>query len=196
MVDETIERAMVKITKKLRDKLDVLKDNKIVLKLWNYYKKHYRKQYQSTDEDNSRLGKFTDNIKHILKENARFDEGSKSFKLHMNQYGDMDLQEFRSKMTGLKDYNRIYTRSLPMQRRKRFFLDSVKKRAKKIKDKIKNTLHMGKNRTDDYGTYDVTDSPVTRSTRTTKRTTTRATSQSMLDYRPYMNPIESQGQCG
>jgi hypothetical protein len=172
---------MAKATKKIRNKLEVLKDNKVVLKLWNHYKNHYKKEYQTTEEEKKRLGKFLDNLKIIVKENLRFDQGVKSFKLHLNQFGDMDLPEFRKKMTGLKVNQRMYARSSLMQRRKRFLLDSVKKKAKKIKDEINRAMHPGKNRTNNSGTSDGT---------------APATSESTLDYRPYMNPIENQGQCG
>lgn len=177
---------MAKATKKLRNKLEVLKDNKVVSKLWNHYKTHYKKEYQTTEEEKKRLGKFLDNLKIIVKENLRFDQGVKSFKLHLNQFGDMDLPEFRKKMTGLKVNQRMYARSSLTQRRKRFLLDSVKKKAKKIKDEINRAMHPGKNRTNDSGASD----------KITKRPTSTATSESTLDYRPYMNPIENQGQCG
>jgi hypothetical protein len=71
--------------------------------------------------------------------------------------------------------------------------DSVKKKVKKFKDKIKQKFNHGKNRTEDSDTFIEPGQPVTRSTR---RPTSTATSKSMLDYRPYMNPIENQGQCG
>jgi predicted nucleotidyltransferase len=187
---------MIKISKKVQHKLEILKDNKIVSKLWNHYKSFYQKEYQTAEEENKRLGKFLDNLKIIVRENVRFDEGGKSFKLHLNQYGDMDLTEFRKKMTGLKVHRRTY-RSLFMPRRKRFLFDSVKKKVKKIKDNINKAMHPGRNRTNDSGTSDVTDQPVTRNNKiTTKRSTTPATSESTVDYRPYMNPIENQGQCG
>jgi len=173
---------MTKVSNKAQHRLEVLKDNKVVLKLWNHYKNFYQKEYQTTEEEKKRLGKFIDNLKIIVKENARFNEGAKSFKLHLNHFGDMDLSEFRKKMTGLKVNRAAYINSLLMQRRKRFLLDSVKKKVKKMKDKIEKKLHPGKNRTNDSGT--------------TRRPTSTATSESTLDYRPYMNAIENQGQCG
>ena len=167
---------MTKISKKLQHKLEVLKDNKMVLKLWKLYKDFYQKEYQTVDEDRQRLEKFIANLKVILKENARFDEGAKSFKLHMNRFGDMDLSEFRRKMTGLSS-NRArakrFAESVSMQRGKRFLVDSVKKKIKNIKDKQNTKLHPGKS-----------------------TMTSTATSKSTVDYRQYMNPIENQGQCG
>ena len=183
---------MAKLTNKVQNKLEALKDDKIVAELWNNYKNFYRKEYRTAEEDSNRLGKFLNNLKIILKENTRFDEGTKKFKLHMNEYGDMDLPEFRQKMMGLKTSRRNYIRSLPIiQRRKRFLLDSVKEKVKKIKDKFNKALRPGKNRTDDYDT-----SNVTRSPKTTKRTMLRTFSRASVDNRPYMNPIENQGRCG
>jgi predicted nucleotidyltransferase len=187
---------MTKVSKKAQHRLEVLKNNTVVLKLWKHYKNFYRKEYQTTEEENERVTKFTNNLKIIIKENARFHEGVKSFKLHLNQFGDMDLSEFRQKMTGLQSNGPVYIKSFLMQRRKRFLFDSVKKKIKKVKDKIKKKLHPGKNQTNDSDTFIVTDQPVTRNNQITRRSTTTVTSLSMVDYRPYMNPIENQGQCG
>lgn len=170
---------MTKVSKKLQDKLEVLKDNEVVLKLWNYYKSFYRKEYRTVEEDKERLGKFINNLKIIIRENVRFDQGLKSFKLHLNRFGDMNLPEFRQKMTGLRTNRAVYNvESWSMQRRKRFLFDSIKKKIKKVKDKINTKLHPRKNRTNDFDTSVVPDQSTT------------------LDYRPYMNPIEQQGQCG
>jgi hypothetical protein len=98
----------------------------------------------------------------------------------------MNLAEFRQKLTGLKS----------MQRQKRFLFDSVKKKIKKIKDKINKKMHGGKNHTTNSDTFVVTGQPVTRINQNTRRPTSTATSASMVDYRPYMNPIKNQGQCG
>jgi hypothetical protein len=175
MIDEIIDKEMAKASTKPQNKVEVLKDNNVVTKLWNHYKNFYRKQYQTDDEEKGRLGKFLHNLKHIVKENVRFESRLKSFKLHLNRFADMDLAEFRKKMTGLKTNNAIYVKSFSMQREKRFLFDSVKKEIKKVKNKINKKLHPGKNRTTD---------------------TVTSKSKSTLDYRPYMNPIENQGQCG
>ncbi|CAF1208569.1 unnamed protein product [Adineta steineri] len=108
----------------------------------------------------------------------------------------MDLPEFRTKMTGYKSDQTIYIKSLSMQRQKRFLFDSIKKRVKKIKNKINQKIHPGRNRTDDSDTFVDPGQPVTRKNKITRRPTSTATANSMLDYRPYMNPIENQGQCG
>ncbi|CAF1256586.1 unnamed protein product [Adineta ricciae] len=186
-VDSTIERAMNDVTNKFQHKLEILKDNKIVLKLWNHYKNSYHKVYQSVSEEKDRLEKFIGNLKFIIKENLRFEKGVKSFKLHLNEFGDMNLSEMRQKMTGLRvDY---YVKSLSIhQRPKRFLFDSVKKKINKFKDKIKKKLRPGKGR-NDSNTFDGSD-------RSTRRTTTKRVSASKIDYRPYMNPIVNQGQCG
>jgi hypothetical protein len=185
---------MAKVSKKINHKIELLEDSKIVLKLWGYYKRFYQKEYETMDEDKDRLRKFTHNLKHIIRENVRFDKGIKSFRLHLNHFGDMDLPEFRKKMTGLKTDRSVYLKSLSIERRKRFLLDSLKKKIKKVKDKFNKKLHPEKDRTDDSG-YEP-NQPVTRTNKITKRSTTTASSQSTVDYRPYMNPIENQGQCG
>jgi hypothetical protein len=196
---------MTKASKKLQDKLEVLKDNKYAIKLWKLYKKYYKKNYSTPDEEHERLGKFLDNLKLIIQENFRFDEGAKSFKLQLNQYGDMNLEEFRQKLTGLNSDGQGETspgETPPSEiveeqineRMKRFLMDSVKN---KIKNKIKKKLSPGKSRPSNSGMYyqDGYNSGGTRVNPSAKRPTSRL-SKGAVDYRQYMNPIESQGRCG
>jgi hypothetical protein len=195
----------MKVSKKLQDKLEVLKDSKSALKLWKMYKKYYKKNYTSSEEEKERLGKFIDNLKLIIQENFRFDEGLKSFKLSLNQFGDMDLQEFRQKLTGLntdgqgeKPGSEIIEQENNEQenneRRKRFLVDSI---TNKIKKKIKKKLSPGKTRPDNSGMYDNSGytPSYTRINPGAKRPTSRLT-KGTVDYRQYMNPIENQGRCG
>ncbi|CAF4844417.1 unnamed protein product [Rotaria socialis] len=81
VIDAAIDKAMTKASNKLQHRLE--------------------KEYESADEEQQRIEKFIVNLKIIIKENVRFNDGVKSFKLHMNRFGDMDLSEFRKKMTGL-----------------------------------------------------------------------------------------------
>lgn len=196
---------MTKVSKKLQDKLDVLKDNKYAIKLWKLYKKYYKKNYTSKEEEKERLGKFIDNLKMIIQENFRFDEGTKSFKMSLNQFGDMSLDEFRQKLTGLngdgqgeKPAGEVVDPAAQQQqeegeqsqRVRRFLMDSVKK---KIKEKIKKKLSPGGSRPGNSGMYDQSGARVNPGA---KRPTSRLATKAAVDYRPYMNPVESQGRCG
>lgn len=202
---------MTKVSKKLQDKLDVLKDNKYAIKLWKLYKKYYRKNYTTPDEEKERLGKFIDNLKIIIQENFRFDEGLKSFKLQLNQYGDMSLDEFRQKLTGLnadgqgeKPAGEVVEQTEVNQRRRRFLVDSVKKKIKKkLKEKFIPGYSKKPSRSGYYPSgyypsgsgsgYYSTD---TRMNTVTLRPVAPVATKSTVDYRPYMNPIENQGRCG
>jgi len=192
---------MAKASKKLQNKLEVLKDNKYAIKLWKLYKKYYHKNYTTAEEEKERLGKFIDNLKIIIQENFRFDEGVKSFKLQLNQFGDMNLEEFRQKLTGLevdgqgeKAPGEVLEEQTE-QRMKRFLVDSIKK---KIKKKIKDKLSPGRSNPSNSGMYDTSGySPSgTRVNPSAKRPTSRLAAKGTVDYRQYMNPIENQGRCG
>jgi hypothetical protein len=195
ILDENISKAMTKVSKKLQDKLDVLKDNKYAIKLWKLYKKYYHKNYSTPDEEKERLGKFLDNLKLIIQENFRFDEGAKSFKLQLNQFGDMNLDEFRQKLTGLnadgqgEKASGEVIQSPTTERIKRFLVDSIKK-------KIKKKLSFGKKRPSNSGMYITPGSSGTRLNPSARRPTSRLSSKAAVDYRQYMNPIENQGRCG
>ena len=202
---------MTKVSKKLQDKLDVLKDNKYALKLWKMYKKFYHKNYTTKEEEKERLGKFIDNLKLIIQENFRFDEGIKSFKMSLNQFGDMNLDEFRKKLTGLnedgqgeKPAGEVVDESAREpadddqmhERFKRFLVDSIKK---KVKDKIKKKLSPGQNRPSNAGMYGGQSGMYPSGTRvnpSARRPASRLAAKAAVDYRQYMNPIENQGRCG
>jgi hypothetical protein len=200
-MDETINKAMMKVSKKLQDKLEVLKDSKTAMKLWKLYKKYYKRNYSSPEEEKERLGKFLDNLKLIIQENFRFDEGLKSFKLQLNQFGDMNLEEFRQKLTGLNEDGQgekppgEIVEEETNQRIKRFLYDTVKK---KVKDKIKKKLSPGKSRPDNSGMYhqDGYHPSGTYVNPSASRPETRSSSKGTVDYRQYMNPVENQGRCG
>jgi hypothetical protein len=201
---------MTKASKKLQDKLEVLKDSKHALKIWKLYKRYYKRNYSTPEEEKERFGKFIDNLKLIVQENFRFDEGVKSFKLQLNQFGDMSLEEFRQKLTGLnadgegeKPAGEVVEEEIN-QRMKRFLVDSVKK---KVKDKIKKKLSPGKSRPGSSGMYyqdgyypsggsGYYPSGGTRINPSAKRPTSRLATKATVDYRQYMNPIENQGRCG
>lgn len=187
---------MTKVSKKLQDKLEVLKDNKYAIKLWKMYKQYYRKNYSTPEEEKERLAKFIDNLKLIIQENFRFDEGVKSFKLRLNQFGDMNFEEFRQKLTGLetdgqgeKPPGEVVDNEQTQERIRRFLVDSIKK---KVKDKIKKKLSPGGSRPGGSGTYY---SSGTRVNPNAKRPTS-SLSRGTVDYRQYMNPVENQGRCG
>lgn len=134
---------MTKVSKKLQNKLDVLKDNKHALKIWKLYKRFYHRNYSTAEEEKERFGKFIDNLKLIVQENFRFDKGNKTFKLQLNEFGDMNIDEFRKKLTGLNTDGQgevppgEYVDTQPGARIKRFLVDTIKK---KVKDKIKKKL--------------------------------------------------------
>ncbi|CAF3845536.1 unnamed protein product [Rotaria magnacalcarata] len=201
IIDEQISKAMTKISKKLQDKLEVLKDNKYAIKLWKLYKKYYRKNYTSPDEEKERLGKFIDNLKIIIQENFRFDEGLKSFKLQLNQYGDMNLDEFRKTLTGLNEDGQgekpagDNIEQQMNQRMRRFLVDSVKK---KIKKKLKEKLIPGYKKPSSSSKYSGAGyyASGTRINTITKRPTSPVAAKGTVDYRQYMNPVENQGRCG
>lgn len=167
------------------------------------YKKYYKKNYSSPDEEKERLGKFIDNLKLIIQENFRFDQGNKTFRMQLNQFGDMSLEEFKQKLTGLNTDGQgekapgEVVDDKPQERMKRFLMDSIKK---KVKNKIKEKLIPGyKKRPSHSGMYYNSGySPSGSGTRVnpSARRPVSTLKKGAVDYRSYMNPVENQGRCG
>lgn len=195
--------------------MDVLKDKKYANLIWRGYRKYYKKNYTSKVEEKERFGKFIDNLKLIVQENFRYDRGNKTFRMKINEYGDMNIDEFKKKMTGLNGDGSPGTEMPPgevvdqptsYRRRRRTLFDTVKK---KIKDKIKKKINEKMNKllppgggggtypsgggSSGGGSYSFT--VITRGT-TRRPTATGTLSKAAVDYRPYMNPVENQGRCG
>ena len=192
---------MAKVSKKLQAKLEVLKDNKYAIKLWKMYKRYYKKNYSSPEEEKERLGKFIDNLKLIIQENFSFDQGNKTFKMQLNQFGDMSLEEFRQKLTGLngdgqgeKPPGEVVDQPSNLRVR-RFLMDSIKN---KVKEKIRKKLTPGKQRPGGSSMYYQPGYSPSRPrlNPTAKRPISRLAAKGAVDYRQYMNPIENQGRCG
>lgn len=63
---------------------------------WNSYKVTYRKQFRLQKEENSRRRIWETNMKYIQQHNAEADQGLHTYRLGMNEYGDMTTKEFES----------------------------------------------------------------------------------------------------
>ncbi|XP_008209260.1 cathepsin L1 [Nasonia vitripennis] len=74
---------------------------------WKTFKLTYNKNYSTTLEDKVRFAIFLDNRHKIAKHNRDFEMGLVSFSLALNQFGDMTLHEFASKMNGFNRTARV-----------------------------------------------------------------------------------------
>jgi hypothetical protein len=194
---------MTKRSEQSLDQSDVLKNTEYVMKIWELFKKDYDKNYSTEEEEKERSGKFIDNLKLIIQENLRYHEGLKPFKLQINQFADMSLDEFHQKLTGLNSDTNKHTRHSSVNL---------------VHDKVKNTNNTrissenprrtkpGKNRRLVHKTTHKLVQPSQHKTedRPTRRTFPELTTEGptpviineTVDYRQYMNPIENQGTCG
>lgn len=67
---------------------------------WNMFELMYKKKYERLGEGKFRLKIFSENLKKISKHNAKYERGEVSFKLGMNQFGDMMMAEFSDTVLG------------------------------------------------------------------------------------------------
>ncbi|KAJ9600389.1 hypothetical protein L9F63_009317 [Diploptera punctata] len=67
---------------------------------WNLFKLEYGKQYESTEDEEYRMGIFLETRKKIAQHNAEYERGKTSFKLGINQFSDLLQEEFTQKMNG------------------------------------------------------------------------------------------------
>ena len=69
---------------------------------WELFKKTYKKSYINVTEENFRKKVFLENYYHVHHHNLRVANGSKSYHLGMNKYGDLLHHEFVALMNGYK----------------------------------------------------------------------------------------------
>ncbi|XP_044740641.1 procathepsin L isoform X1 [Chrysoperla carnea] len=72
----------------------------LILEEWSTFKMTHRKQYESEIEDKFRMKIFMENKNKIAKHNKQYELGLVSYKLALNQYGDMLHHEFISTLNG------------------------------------------------------------------------------------------------
>lgn len=94
--------AVVSVSHCYVTELDVIKEE------WQAFKLQFNKIYEEV-EDMFRMKIFMENKQKIAKHNQLFTQGSKSFSLRMNKFGDMLHHEFVSVVNGFK---RNYNQSL------------------------------------------------------------------------------------
>lgn len=68
---------------------------------WFEYKSQHKKLYKFAEDDNLRFNIWKNNLKFINDHNKKFDKGLVTYKLAMNEYGDLTNKEFEKKTNGL-----------------------------------------------------------------------------------------------
>ncbi|XP_055514800.1 procathepsin L-like [Leucoraja erinacea] len=71
---------------------------------WDVWKQSYGKIYSNTEEDQARRGVWLENLWHIQAHNVLYSQGNSSYKMAMNQFGDLTSLEFNQLYTDKKIY--------------------------------------------------------------------------------------------
>lgn len=95
------------LRKSLKPKIKQYIPKKVLDKHWINFKNRYNKTYADANEESRRLTIFAQSLNFILDHN----NGGKTFKLQVNQFGDMTPEEVVSRRTGLKS-RRVLTFSV------------------------------------------------------------------------------------
>ncbi|KAL7059797.1 hypothetical protein AAHC03_013446 [Spirometra sp. Aus1] len=66
----------------------------VLKKFWQIWKKDYKKQYGSFDEESLRKTIFFNNLDFIFRHNKRFYHGLESYKVRVNAFSDLTPREF------------------------------------------------------------------------------------------------------
>lgn len=69
---------------------------------WKDFKTRHNKQYENEEEEFRRFTIFTENSRHIEEHNQEHAQGRHTYRVGMNEYGDMEHQEFVQVMNGFK----------------------------------------------------------------------------------------------
>nr|XP_045614372.1 procathepsin L-like isoform X2 [Procambarus clarkii] len=72
---------------------------------WDLFKLEQKKQYNNTVEDNFRMKIFLDNKHRVMEHNKLYAQNLTSFKLEVNQFGDMLREEIIASVTGFDKVN-------------------------------------------------------------------------------------------
>ncbi|VDK37444.1 unnamed protein product [Dibothriocephalus latus] len=69
---------------------------------WHTWKKDYKKEYASFDEEQFRQEVFLDNFEFILRHNAKFYRGRETYKCRVNAFSDLTPREFADRYLCLR----------------------------------------------------------------------------------------------
>lgn len=69
---------------------------------WDIFKLHFAKKYDNDVEDSFRMKIYMDNKHKIQQHNKQYEQGSVSFKMEMNHFGDLLHHEFIRTMNGYR----------------------------------------------------------------------------------------------
>ncbi|XP_072453046.1 cathepsin L2-like [Notamacropus eugenii] len=70
---------------------------------WEQWKSQHGRTYGGTEEDNWRRATWEKNLKMIEMHNLEYSAGKHSFRMEMNNFGDMSSEEFRQMMNGFTE---------------------------------------------------------------------------------------------
>uniref|UniRef100_A0A8W8P0C9 Cathepsin L n=1 Tax=Magallana gigas TaxID=29159 RepID=A0A8W8P0C9_MAGGI len=108
---------------------------------WELFKVAYKKNYG--EEESNRRQIWEDNVRLIEKHNLEEDRGVHTYRLGMNEYGDMTNEEFARVMNGLIVHNKTSTNLFEPTMDPQDLPDSVDWRAKGYVTEIKNQGQCG-----------------------------------------------------
>lgn len=70
---------------------------------WEDFKLTYNKNYETIQEEAYRKSIFLKNLKEIETHNRKFEQGLESFSKGLNEFSDMDPDEFKNKFLGITE---------------------------------------------------------------------------------------------
>ncbi|CAB3372230.1 Hypothetical predicted protein [Cloeon dipterum] len=77
------------------------------LMLWEEFKANYSRSFSSEHEENYRMYHFLGNLARVRKQNELYEKGESTWKAGINQFSDMDDNEFKTMYLGFKpSFNR------------------------------------------------------------------------------------------
>lgn len=92
-------RKIILITIYLSGAAAALNESQVIQQQWNEFKISYNRTYKSAFDESAKLKIFKTNLRNIVEHNKLFEDGTVTYTIGINRFGDVSYEEYKNMNT-------------------------------------------------------------------------------------------------